>query len=101
MQEREGEYTAMRFVLPHECVGARITTTMASRSNQELLLLAVYFVPQALVIHLPLEEVHHVFVAILLSDIERHIAIGRLLPCQWSMVSTVTQRETRGRDVRR
>ena len=82
MQEREGEYTAMRFVLPHECVGARITTTMASRSNQELLLLAVYFVPQALVIHLPLEEVHHAFVAILHSDIERHIAIGRLLPCQ-------------------
>ena len=79
MQEREGEYTAMRFVLPHECVGARNTTTMASRGNQELLLLIVLPAPRN---RLPLEEVHHVFVAILLSDIERHIAIGRLLPCQ-------------------
>jgi len=79
--EREGEYTAMRFVLPHECV-ARITTTMASRSNQELLLLIVSVISRLWSVLIALEEDHQVRVVVVHGHFERRFAIGRLLPRQ-------------------
>jgi len=65
----------------HECVARSTTTTTTTASRGSLL-------------HVLLDELNDLRVAVLAGEVERRFAVVRRLPCVPSMVSTTAQRNT-------